>query len=171
MYDMAAELHDVIAAADSPAQRRRLATEYYATTAWGDAMYSALGSRQKSTPNRANAISVGRKSMHELLYPAPGDPALPRCRITLAKNFSKPGFPFSSRFRDFGGVVIYALDISPGGLFLNPRLLGVAPHDGLAEAVEDVLLSWRWRIEGDVSPPNCRMPQTHILTFEFALGR
>ncbi len=171
MYDVAVELYDAIATTDNPMLRRRFATEYYATTAWGDAMYSTLGGRQRSTPNRANAIGVGKKSMLELLYPAAGDPALPRCRITLAKNFSKPGFPFSSRFKDFGGVVTYALDISPGGLFLNPRLLGVAPHDGLAEEVEDVILSWRWRIEGDVSPPSCRMPQTHILTFEFALGR
>ena len=46
-----------------------------------------------------------------------------------------------------------------------------ASHPGFAAEVSDVLTSWRWRIEGNVSPPNCRMPQVHILTFAFALGK
>ena len=171
VYDVAAELYDQIAAAPEGAIRRRLANEYFAATAWGDVMYSALGSRQKSTPDRRDSVTAGKKSVAELLYPAPGDPALPRCRIVLARNFDNPGFPFVGRFKDFGGEVVYALDVEAGGMFSNARLLVSAPHAGFADSVEDVLTSWRWRIEGNVQPPNCRMPDVHILTFEFTLGK
>jgi hypothetical protein len=114
---------------------------------------------------------ANRRPIAELLYPAPGDASLPRCRVTLARNFRQPGFPFNSRFKEFGGVAVYALSVEPGGTFSEPRLLVAAPHDGMALAVEDVLGSWRWRIDGGAQPPACRMPETHILTFEFALGR
>ncbi len=170
VYDIAAELYAEIAKTPPGAMRDRLASEYFSATAWGDALYSALGSKQKSTPDRRDAVTAGKKSISELLYPAPGDPALPRCRITLARNFRDPGFPFESRFKDFGGEVIYALDIDPGGTFTSPQLLATAPHDGFAEAVAGVVTSWRWKIDG-AQPPSCRMPETHILTSEFSLGR
>ena len=128
------------------------------------------GRRRRRNRGRRNAVTAGKKSIAELLYPAPGEAGPPRCRITLARNFRDPGFPFDARFRDFGGEVIYALDLEPGGTFTSPQLLAAAPHDGFAEAVADVVTSWRWKIEG-VQPPGCRMPETHILTFEFALGR
>jgi hypothetical protein len=171
VYDVAAELYDQIAVAPAGSIRNRLAAEYFAAVAWGDVLYSALGSRQKSTPDRRNSINVGKKPIAELLYPAPGDPALPRCRIALARNFDNPGFPFVQRFRDFGGEVVYALDVEAGGMFSNARLLVSAPHAGFAESVEDVLTSWRWRIDGGAQPSNCRMPDVHIMTFEFTLGK
>jgi hypothetical protein len=170
VYDIAGELYEEIAKTPAGPIRDRLAAEFFAATAWGDALYSALGSKQKSTPDRRNSITAGKKSVAELLFPAPGDSSLPRCRVTLARNFRDPGFPFDSRFRDFGGEVIYALDLEPGGTFTSPQLLAAAPHDGFAEAVADVVTSWRWKIDGP-QPPSCRMPETHILTFEFALGR
>jgi dsDNA-binding SOS-regulon protein len=171
IYDAAEELHDLIATTPEGAMRERLAGEYFAAAAWGDVMYSALGSRQRATPDRRMTAGANRRPIAELLYPAPGDASLPRCRVTLARNFRQPGFPFNSQFRDFGGVVVYALSLEAGGVFSEPRLLVSAPHDGMASAVEDVISSWRWRIEGAVQPPACRMPETHILTFEFALGR
>lgn len=171
VYDVAEELHDMIIATPEGAMRDRLASEYFAAAAWGDAMYSALGSRQRSTPDRRLTAGANRRPIAELLYPAPGDASLPRCRVTLARNFRQPGFPFNTRFKDFGGVAVYALSVEPGGTFSEPRLLVAAPHDGMASAVEDVLGSWRWRIDGGAQPPACRMPETHILTFEFALGR
>lgn len=171
VYDVAAELYDQVAVAPAGPIRNRLAGEYYAAVAWGDVLYSALGSRQKGTPDRRDKIHAGKKPVAELLYPAPGDPALPRCRIALARNFDNPGFPFVQRFKDFGGEVVYALDVEAGGMFSNARLLVSAPHSGFAESVEDVLTSWRWRIDGGSQPPNCRMPTVHIMTFEFTLGR
>lgn len=170
VYDVAAELYDQIAKTPEGAIRDRLAQEYFAAIAWGDALYSALGSKQKATPDRRDTLMSGKKPIAELLYPAPGDPALPRCRVTLARNFRDPGFPFVQRFKDFGGEVIYALSVEPDGSFSSPELLAAAPHDGFAEAVADVVSSWRWKVEG-LQAPACRMPQTHILTFEFALGR
>ncbi|MDP3495126.1 MAG: hypothetical protein Q8R82_18600 [Hyphomonadaceae bacterium] len=168
VYDVAAELATQISTTPDGPIRQRYTSEYFASVAWGDVMYGALGAaRQKTTPDRRNGI----RQLADILYPAPGDTALPRCRITLARNFDNPGFPFESRFRDLGGEVIYALDVEPGGLFSNPRLLVSAPHAGFAEEVADVLTSWRWRIDGNVQPPNCRMPNVHILTFEFALGK
>ena len=167
VYDVAAELADLIATTPDGAIRQRYAAEYFAALAWGDVMYDALGSRQKNTPDRRTTV----RQVADLLYPAPGDPALPRCRVVLARNFENPGFPFESRFKNLGGEVIYALNVEAGGLFSNPRLLVSAPHPGFAAEVSDVLTSWRWRIEGNVSPPNCRMPQVHILTFAFALGK
>lgn len=171
VYDVAEELHDLIAATPEGSIRDRLAAEYFAAAAWGDVMYSALGSRQRSTPDRRNTSGDGRKAIAELLYPAPGDAALPRCRISLARNFRQPGFPYQARFKDFGGVVVFALNVEPDGSFTEPRLLVSAPHDGVAEAVQEVVSSWRWRIDGGPQPPGCRLPETHILTFEFALGR
>lgn len=172
VYDVAEELHDLIAATPEGSIRDRLATEYFAAAAWGDAMYSALGERvQRSLPDRRNTAVANRKPIGELLYPAPGDASLPRCRISLARNFKQPGFPYQARFKDFGGVVVYALTVEPNGGFSEPRLLVSAPHAGVAEAVQSVLGGWRWRIEGGAQPPGCRMPETHILTFEFALGR
>ncbi len=170
VYDVAAELHDQIAKTPEGAIRDRFAEEYFKAIAWGDAMYSALGSKQKSTPDRRNGFTSGKKSIAELLYPASGDASLSRCRVTLARNFRDPGFPFQQRFRDFGGEVIYALNVEPDGSFSSPELLAAAPHDGFAEAVADVVTSWRWKVEG-AQPPACRMPVTHILTFEFSLGR
>lgn len=171
MYDVVEELHELVAAMPEGTIRDRLASEYFAAAAWGDVMYSALGTRQPSTPDRRLTAAANRRPVAELLYPAPGDASLPRCRVTLARNFRQPGFPFNARFKDFGGVVVYALSVEPGGAFSEPRLLASAPHDGLAAAVEDVMSSWRWRIDGGAQPPACRMPETHILTFEFALGR
>ena len=170
-YDIVEELHDLIAVTPDGSIRDRLASEYFSAAAWGDAMYSALGSRQRATPDRRNTSGPNRKAISELLYPAPGDMSLPRCRISLARAFKQPGFPYSARFKDFGGVVVYALNVEPGGTFSEPRLLVSAPHDGVAEAVQDVISTWRWRIDGGAQPPACRMPETHILTFEFALGR
>lgn len=169
VYDIAAELYDQIVATPEGPIRKRLESEYFAAVAWGDVLYSALGSRQKSTPDRRNTINAGKPSIAEVLYPASGDPALPRCRVTLARNFDNPGFPFVSRYKDLGGEVIYALNVESGGLFSNPRLLVSAPHAGFAESVEDVLTSWRWRVEGATT--GCRMPDVHILTFEFTLGK
>ena len=168
VYDIAAELAVLVAATPEGALKQRYASEYFAAIAWGDVMYGALGSaRQKATPDRRNTV----RQLADILYPAPGDPSLPRCRITLARNFDNPGFPFEQRFRDLGGEVIYALNVEPGGLFSNARLLVSAPHNGFAEEVADVLNSWRWRIDAGAQPPNCRMPNVHILTFEFALGK
>lgn len=171
VYDAAEELYDLIAATPGGAIRDRLADEYFAATAWGDAMYSALGSRQRSTPDRRTQIEANHRPIAELLYPTPSDGMSPRCRISLARNFRSPGFPYNARFKDFGGVVVYALSVDPGGTFSDPRLLVSAPHEGVALAVEDVIDSWRWRIDGGPQPPACRLPETHILTFEFALGR
>jgi outer membrane biosynthesis protein TonB len=96
---------------------------------------------------------------------------LPRCRIVLDRAAKSPGFPFVSRYKDVGGEVVYALDVGANGAFSNPRLLAASPHYGFAQSVEDVLPSWRWKIEGGAQPPSCRMPSVHILTFEFTLGR
>ncbi len=172
VYDVVEELHDLIAATPEGSIRDRLASEYFAAAAWGDTMYSALGERgQRSVPDRRITAGAGRKPIAELVYPAPGDANLPRCRIALARNFKQPGFPFQARFKEFGGVVVYALNVEPNGVFSEPRLLVSAPHEGVAQAVEDVINTWRWRIDGGPQPPGCRMPETHILTFEFALGR
>lgn len=172
VYDVVEELHDLIAATPEGSIRDRLASEYFAAAAWGDAMYSALGERgQRNVPDRRATAGTNRKAIGELIYPAPGDPALPRCRIALARNFKQPGFPYQAKFKDFGGVVVYALNVEPDGVFSEPRLLVSAPHEGVAEAVEDVINTWRWRIDGGAQPPGCRLPETHILTFEFALGR
>jgi hypothetical protein len=171
IYDVVEELHDLIAVTPEGSIRDRLASEYFSAAAWGDAMYSALGAKQRGTPDRRNTSGANRKAIGELLYPAPGDASLPRCRISLARTFKQPGFPFNNRFKDFGGVVVYALNVEPGGTFSEPRLLVSAPHEGVAEAVQGVIGTWRWRIDGGAQPPACRLPETHILTFEFALGR
>lgn len=172
VYDVVEELHGLIAATPEGSIRDRLAEEYFAAAAWGDAMYSALGERgQRIVPDRRNTAGANSKPIAEVIYPAPGDVNIPRCRIALARNFKQPGFPYQARFKDFGGVVMYALTVEANGVFSEPRLLVSAPHEGVAEAVEDVISTWRWRIEGGAQPPGCRMPETHILTFEFALGR
>jgi hypothetical protein len=46
-----------------------------------------------------------------------------------------------------------------------------APHPDFVRATEAVQSSWRWRIEGTLQPPACRLPKVHIVTFEYALGR
>lgn len=172
IYDVVEELHDLIVATPEGSIRDRLASEYFAASAWGDTMYSALGAQvQRTVPDRRLTAGTNRPPIAELVYPAPGDASLPRCRIALARNFRQPGFPFEPRFKDFGGVVVYALNVEPNGQFSEPRLLVSAPHEGVATAVEEVIRSWRWRIDGGPQPPACRMPETHILTFQFALGR
>jgi hypothetical protein len=172
LYDAAAELHELIAATPASPLRDRLASEYFAALAWGDATYSALpAARQRQTPARRNTVGAGRPAMVDILFPAPGDPALPRCRITMAKTAASPGFPFVSRFKDFGGVVIYALDVAPNGTFANPRVMAAAPHPDFVEATNDVLFAWRWKLDASQTPSTCRMPQVHVLTFAFAMGR
>ena len=89
----------------------------------------------------------------------------------MARAPENSGFPFVQRFKDFGGVVVYALDVKPGGAFANPRVLATAPHAEFAEATDSAIRSWRWKLEGSAQPPSCRMPDVHVLTFEFALGR
>lgn len=172
LYDAVAELHELIATTPAGPIRDRLASEYFAALAWGDAVYSALpASRQRQIPDRRNTVGAGRPAMVDLIFPAPGDPALPRCRITMAKTAASPGFPFVSRFKDFGGVVIYALDVAPNGTFANPRVMAAAPHPDFVEATNDVMSSWRWKLDASQTPSTCRMPQVHILTFAFAMGR
>ena len=172
LYDAAAELHTLIAATPAGPIRDRLAGEYYAALAWGDAVYSALPvSRQRQTPDRRNTVGAGLPAMVDLLYPAPGDPALPRCRITMAKSAASPGFPFVARFKDFGGVVTYALTVSPDGTFTSPRVVAAAPHPDFVDATNSIVSSWRWKLDTAQTPATCRMPQTHVLTFAFAMGR
>ncbi len=172
LYDVATELHALIAATPPGAIRDRLASEYYAALAWGDSVYSALpSSRQRDLPDRHNSVSGGRPAMVDLLFPAPGDPAVPRCRITMAKTNASPGFPFVARFKDFGGVVTYALDVQPNGTFTNPRVLAAAPHPDFVEATQGVMSSWRWKLDPSQTPGACRMPQVHVTTFAFAMGR
>lgn len=170
LYDIAGEVHDQIAATPDGAGRVRLAIEYYAATAWADAIYGGLGSRQRDVSNRSASINISRAPMSELLYPAPGDASLPRCRIVLARADS-PGFPFVSRFKDLAGSVTYAVEVAPNGVLQTPRLMAWAPHADFVRATEAVQSSWRWRIDGAVQPPACRLPQIHIVTFEYALGR
>lgn len=171
LYDIAAQVHDQLAQAAPGPERDRLATEYFAATAWADAAYPAMSAiDRRQTPDRRQTSGAGRMPIADILHPAPGDGSLPRCRISLARNTKTPGFPFVSRFRDFGGVVTYALEVRPDGSFANPRLLAAAPHPDFVRATEDVMKSWTWRIEG-TAPSACRMPQVHILTLEFALGR
>ena len=171
LYDMAGELHDLIAVTPDAAARERLSTEYHEAVAWGDAVYGAISASRRPLPARRFSTSAVHPSMAELLFPAPGDAALPRCRLTLARGAENPGFPFVSRFKDFSGEVIVALDVQPNGGFSNARILATAPAPDFAEATLDVVRSWRWRIDGAVQPPACRMPQVQIMTFEFALGR
>ncbi len=171
LYDIAGEVHDQIAATPDGATRVRLAIEYYAATAWADAIHGGLGSRQRDVADRRQSLGAGRAPMAELLYPAPGDASLPRCRIVLARGAESPGFPFVTRFKDLAGSVTYAVDVAPSGVLANPRLLSWAPHADFVRATEAVQSSWRWRIDGTAQPPACRMPQIHIVTFEFALGR
>ena len=171
LYDMAGELHDLIAASPDAATRERLGTEYHEAVAWADAIYGAITAGRRPPPARRFATSAIHPSIAELLYPAPGDAALPRCRLTLARNAATPGFPIVSRFKDFDGEVIVALDVQPNGGFSNARILAAAPAPDFAEATLDVVRSWRWRIDGATQPPACRMPQVHLMTFEFALGR
>ena len=171
LYDMAGELHDLIAVSADAAARDRLATEYHEAVAWGDAVYGAISSSRRPPPARRFSTSAVHPTVEELLYRAPGDAAVPRCRLTLARGAENPGFPFVSRFKDFSGEVIVALDVQPNGGFSNARVLAAAPAPDFAEATLDVVRSWRWRIDGAVQPPTCRMPQVQIMTFEFALGR
>jgi hypothetical protein len=170
IYDIAGEVHDQIVAAPAGPARIRLAIEYYAATSWGDAIHGALTAGRRQVADRGQTIAAGRPSLPELLYPAPGDASLPRCRISLAPGAKSPGFPFVSRFRDLAGSVTYAVDVAPNGALANPRLMSWAPHADFVRETEGVQSSWRWRIEG-AQPPACRMPQVHILTFSFALGR
>ncbi len=172
LYDAADELHQLIATTPPSLIRDRLASEYFAALAWGDAIYTALpSSRKKQLPDRRNTVGAGRPAMEDLLFPAPGDPALLRCRISMAKTNASPGFPFVARFRDFGGAVIYALDVGPNGAFTNPRVLASAPHPDFVEATEAVMSSWRWKLDASQSPATCRMPQVHVTTLAFAMGR
>lgn len=166
LYDVAAELADQVVAMPPGPGRDRLAGEYFTSVAWGDVMYGALPAAvRKATPDRRNSV----RQLAEVLYPAPGDTALPRCRISLTREFKNPGFTFEPRFRDLGGQVIYALDVNPDGTFSNARPLVSAPHNGFANAMAGLVPGWRWRV--DPGQPACRTPSTHILTFEFALGR
>lgn len=171
LYDIAGEVHDQIAATPDAEMRIRLAIEYHAAAAWADAIYGGLGSRQRDVADRRQSITAGRPSLADLLYPAPGDASLPRCRIALARGAESPGFPFVSRFKELAGSVTYAAEVSPSGALANPRLLAFAPHAEFVQATQAVQTSWRWRIEGTAQPPACRLPHVHIMTFEFALGR
>jgi hypothetical protein len=171
LYDMAGELHDLIAASGDAATRERLGAEYHETVAWADAIYGALSAGRRQLPARRFSTSAVHPSMADLLYPAPGDAALPRCRLTLARGAETPGFPFVQRFKEFSGEVIVALDVQPNGGFSNARVLAAAPAPDFAKSTLDVVRSWRWRIDGGVQPPGCRMPRVHLMTFEFALGR
>ncbi len=166
LYDVAAELAELVAATPPGPARDRFAREYFQSVAWGDVMYGALpAATRKATPDRRTSV----RQLAEILYPAPGDTALPRCRISLTREFRNPGFTFEPRFRDLGGEVIYALDVQPDGTFANVRPLVSAPHSGIANAMTSLIPGWRWRV--DPGQPSCRTPTTHILTFEFALGR
>jgi hypothetical protein len=169
LYAMVDQLHEQLERAG--AERDRLSVEYFKAVGWADAAYAAMSAAdRRQTPDRRQTAGAGQKPIAELLYPAPGDASLPRCRLVLGRSPKTPGFPFVSRFRDFGGVVTYALEVRPNGAFANPRLLAAAPHADFGGAVQDVVGSWTWRVEGQ-QPPACRMPQVHILTFEFAIGR
>lgn len=171
LYDNADALYKLIATTPDGFIRDRLASEYFAALAWGDAIYGGLpATKQRQVSDRRGTVGAGLPAMAELLFPAPGDPALPRCRITLAKTVS-PGFPFVSRFKDFAGQVTYALAVRPDGAFANPRLLAASPSQDFVEATQAVMASWRWKLDPAQSAVSCRMPQVHVLTFAFAMGR
>lgn len=172
LYDMAGQVHDQLAQTPPGTERDQLAAEYFAAAAWADAAYPAMSaSDRRNTPDRRQSFGAGQIPVAELVYPAPGEATLPRCRISLARSAKTPGFPFVARFRDLAGVVTYALEVRPDGSFANPRLLAAAPHPDFVRATEDVMSSWTWRLEAGSQPGGCRMPLVHVLTLEFALGR
>lgn len=171
LYDNADALHRLIATTPAGYVRDRLAGEYFAALAWGDAIYGGLSpAKQRQTTNRRFTIGAGLPAMGELLYPASGDPAQPRCRIVLAKT-SSPGFPYVARFKELAGQVTYALDVRPDGTFANARLLAASPSEDFVEATQSVMTSWRWKLDAGQTAASCRMPQVHILTFSFTMGR
>ncbi len=171
LYAAVDQLHVQLEQMAAGPERERLAAEYFAAMAWADASYAGLNAADKRrTPDRRQAVGAGRKSIAEVLYPAPGEAGLPRCRIVLGRSSKTPGFPFVSRFRDLGGVVTYAVELRANGAFANPKLLASAPHPDFVQAVQDVMGTWTWREEGPQAP-TCRMPEVHILTFEFSIGR
>lgn len=165
LYDVANQLAEEVAATPPGPARDRFAAEYFAATAWGDVMYSALKPdvRRITPDRRANVRQIA-----DTLYPAPGDASQPRCIINLERPFRSPGFAFETRFRDLGGEAVYALDLAADGTFTNARPLVSAPHSGFTAAMPGVIPTLRWKIDG---PQPCRVPTAHVMVFEFALGK
>ncbi|MDP3737009.1 MAG: hypothetical protein Q8R02_06445 [Hyphomonadaceae bacterium] len=166
VYDLAGEVYGAIATTTDMKVRERFATEYFNTVAWGDVMYTALRGDKRGIPDRGLTVARGRPPMNELLYPAPGDPALARCRISLAKSTRKPDYPSPQLSNGLNGVGVYAVTLSADGRYQKAQLLGSAPHAQFATALDKVLPTWRWEL-GEGSAAGCRMPTVQLMTLQF----
>jgi hypothetical protein len=144
IYDLAEELYGAIVDAKDPRVRERIAGEYFTAVAWGDVMYAALRGDKKGIVDRSLTVNRGRPALNELLYPAPGDQAAARCRVTLAQSTRKPDFPNPQIAYGLNGIAIYAVTLSADGRYQKAQLLGSAPHVQFATALDKVLPTWRW---------------------------
>jgi hypothetical protein len=167
MYDLAEEIYGVAASIPDPAARERLATEFFTTTAWGDVIYTALRGDRRGIADRSSSVTRGRVSPNDMFFPAPGDAALPRCRIATISSSREPEFPNVEMAHGLTGMAVYAVTLSPGGRFGDAKLLGSAPHTQFANAMDRALPTWRWQLDARASQGACRMPNRQILTIQF----
>ena len=166
MYDLAEEIYGVVAAID-PADRERLSAVFFNTTAWGDVIYTTLKGDRKGIADRSGSVTRGRLSANDILFPAPGDAALPRCRIMTISSGRQPEFPNAEMAHGLTGVAVYAVTLSPGGRFGDAKLLGSAPHGHFEIAMDRALPTWRWQLDTRTPQGSCRMPSRQILTIQF----
>ena len=129
-------------------------------------MYTALRGDKKGIADRGLSVARGRPAMNELLYPAPGDSAAARCRISLAKSTRKPDYPSPELANGLNGIGVYAVTLSADGRYQKAQLLGSAPHAKFATALDKVLPTWRWEL-GEGSSAGCRMPTVQLMTIQF----
>jgi hypothetical protein len=166
MYDLAEEIYGVAVTVTDPATREKFATEFFATTAWGDVIHGGLRDRRGVT-DRSGTATRGRISPNDLFFPAPGDASKPRCRVTVASNSRQPEFPNKAQAYGLTGVAVYAVTLAPGGRYSEARLLGSAPHGQFAGAMDKVLPFWRWELDPRTPSGACRMPTAQTLTIQF----
>ncbi len=167
MYNLAEEIYAAAAARPDPASRAAFAADFFDTAAWGDVIYGALGSDRRSIADRSGSVTRGHVSTSEMFYPAPGDAALPRCRINVDSTSRQPDYPGGPAARGLNVVAAYAVTLAPGGRFSGVRLLGSAPYGQHATALDEVLPYWRWELDRATPAGTCRVPATHIVTVQF----
>ena len=167
MYDLAGEIYAAIAARPDAISREQLAPDFFDTTAWGDVMYAALRGERRGVADRSGSVTRGQPSTNDMFFPAPGDPALPRCHIVVANTSRQPDYPGGSTTKGFNVVAAYAVTLAPGGRYSGARLLGSAPYGQFATALDKVLPYWRWELDRATPAGSCRMPSTQILTVHF----
>jgi len=161
--ELAGEIRTKLLAETDGKKRELLVRELANTIAWQGVERNVLNRRNVNLPD-----NIAEGDVLPVWFPAPGDPSVPECRISIDTGELRPKYPRMAQSKGLPGYAIYSFEVGEAGAFKSARVLGSAPHESFTETIDEILPAWRWRMNSEQTG-SCRMPQQHVVHFIFSL--